>query len=523
MKIHKYITASLISAAFVMTGCSDSFLEVTSPTQEFIDTYYTTDEHIQEALVAAYNPLYWQDYSQDNGYTPINLMSDVMADDLWVGGNNTTDNKEWHLMMNFEALPKVTIEGLWACAYTGVKRCNDVITYLGWAGDNVSATNRALYEAEATALRAYYYSWVWKFWGNIPYYEVNLTSPYLAEQFKADEVYQKIVGDLETVIALNLFPMREKPENYGRVTQAMLYMLYAEVVMYQNDETRYAKALLYMKDIINSTKYDLVDDYADIFKESGEWSEESIFEINYIDDNAVRGWTNSKYAGGTVLPTLLSPYKWTDGADDHNHGWGFCPVRQETYDRYSANDTRRDATCWNAQAYVDAYNEANPITPANPTKFDYEHRYQDTGLFLEKYAAHASDNADQKADSEVNYNDNLRIYRFSETLLNAAELLVRTSGPAADAKTYLNKVRKRAGLVTELEPTIDNIIKERQLEFVGEGKRYWDLIRTGKAATTLVPDEYGYRTNTWTPSKKYLPIPQGEIDSSLGTLIQNNY
>lgn len=83
--------------------------------------------------------------------------------------------------------------------------------------------------------------------------------------------------------------------------------------------------------------------------------------------------------------------------------------------------------------------------------------------------------------------------------------------------------RHRAGLTDNKAATIDNIIDERHKEFVGEGKRYWDLIRTGKAATTLVPDAYGYRTNTWTEKKKYLPIPLSEIDASHGTLTQNDY
>ena len=121
------------------------------------------------------------------------------------------------------------------------------------------------------------------------------------------------------------------------------------------------------------------------------------------------------------------------------------------------------------------------------------------------------------------HSNNLRIYRYSETLLNAAELIVLTNGNVANAKKYLNDVRKRAGLISEVEATIDNIIEERHLEFVGEGKRYWDLIRTGKASTVLVPDSYGYRTNSWTESKKYLPIPQSEIDAAQGTLTQNNY
>lgn len=134
----------------------------------------------------------------------------------------------------------------------------------------------------------------------------------------------------------------------------------------------------------------------------------------------------------------------------------------------------------------------------------------------------SGNNKDQKSSSELNWNNNLRIYRYSETLLNAAELITRGAGQG-DAKKYLNLVHKRAGLVTEIEPTLDNIIEERHLEFVGEGKRYWDLIRTGKAASVLVPDAYGYRTNSWSSSKKYLPIPQKEIDAAKGTLVQNNY
>lgn len=351
----------------------------------------------------------------------------------------------------------------------------------------------------------FYYNWLWKFWGNIPYYEENLTAPYIAEQFQADQVYENIITDLEGAIALDVLQMKESAANYGRVTKAMAYMLYAEIVMYQNDESRFPKALQYMQEIINSSEYQLVDDYTGIFKESGEWSSESIFEIIYKDENAARSWDNPTYPGGTVLPRLISPSGWADGTDGHDNGWGFAPVRVETYEMYANNDDRRDATCWNAAA-VGSYNP----------------RYQDTGFFLEKYVAQSGGNAGQIADADLNYNNNFRIYRYSETLLNAAELITRGAGQG-DAKEYLNRVRKRAGLTTELEPTIDNIIEERHLEFVGEGKRYWDLIRSGKASSVLVPDEYGYRTNRWTENKKYLPIPQSEIDAAQGTLTQNNY
>ncbi|MDD4516252.1 RagB/SusD family nutrient uptake outer membrane protein [Massilibacteroides sp.] len=504
MKRYKYIFAGLITSVFLTTGCSDSFLEVESKTQETVDTYFTTDEHIQEAVVAAYDPLHWPDWAMSQ-YNPVQIMSDIMADDIWVGGADKNDNQYWHLMMNYEALPTNTMTGLWTVAYSGVKRSNDVLTYIGWAGENLTEENATYYEAQVRVLRVFYYNWLWKFWGNIPYYEQNLTAPYIAEQFSADEVYNKMIVDLEGAIALDVLPMKASSENYGRVTKAMAYMLYAEIVMYQNDESRYAKALQYMQEIINSAQYALVDDYAAIFKESGEWSSESIFEVNYKDDNAARSWNSPLVAGGTVLPRLISPSGWADGTDGHDNGWGFCPVRTETYERYSNNDIRRGATCWDAVS-VGSYNP----------------RYQDTGLFLEKYVAKTGDNKDQIADADLNYNNNLRVYRFSETLLNAAELIVRGAG-SGDAKEYLNRVHKRAGLTVEVAATLDNIIEERHLEFAGEGKRYWDLIRTGKAASVLVPDSYGYRTNAWSESKKYLPIPQSEIDAAQGTLTQNNY
>ena len=104
--------------------------------------------------------------------------------------------------------------------------------------------------------------------------------------------------------------------------------------------------------------------------------------------------------------------------------------------------------------------------------------------------------------------------------------MVRTG--SGDAKSLLTQVRQRAGLGA-VDATIDNIINERKLEFVGEGKRYWDLVRTGLAASVLVPtpcdgtnpNDQG-RVGTWTPSKKYIPIAQSELDSDVA-LKQNEY
>ena len=479
------------------TSCSDSFLEVENPTGENLEEYYTTDEHINEALNAAYDPIHWPDWGLGQ-YNALNIDAEIMGDNFWVGGANKTDMQNWHMLFNYEANANNTLSSLWTVDYSGIKRCNDLLKYIPWAEANLTEKNKASYEMQGRALRVYFYNNLWHYFGNIPFYLENLSSPYTAPQLKADEVYDKLIVELESVIDSNVLPMRWDDKNCGRMSQAMCYMMYAEMVMYQKDKTRYPKALQYMKEIIGDKgNYDLVDDFASIWKESGEWCKESIWEVNYEDGNNERGWDSPLAIGGTVLPTLISPNSWPggDGWNQGGDGWGFLPVRKETYDMYGTGDKRRDATIWDVRGV------------------EYTERYQDTHLWLAKYRPFTENNADVGFDNNLNYNNNLRVYRVAEAYLNAAELLLETGGDAGLAKEYVNAIRRRAGIAELGAVTLDDVINERRLEFVGEGKRYFDLVRTGKAATVLVPDNYGYRTQSWTPDKKYIPIAQAELDS----------
>jgi starch-binding outer membrane protein, SusD/RagB family len=503
MKTNKYIAISLFAASLmVTTACKDSFLEVTDPNGETLEEYYTTDAHIQEALIAAYDPIHWPDWGLGQ-YNALNIDAEIMGDNFWVGGANKADMQNWHKLFNYEGDANNTLSSLWTVDYSGVKRCNDLLKYLGW-GKNLTEENKKSYEMQARVLRVYYYNNLWHYFGNIPFYLQNLSSPYTAPQLKADEVYQQLIVELEAVISSDVLPMEWPTSQYGRVSQAMAYMMYAEMVMYQKDTSRYTKALEFMQKIIADQHYGLMDNYADIWKESGEWCKESIWEINYDDNNNERGWSSPLAVGGTVMPTLISPngFHYLKDYGFDGDGWGFMPVRLETYNMFNTADKRRAATCWDVRGTT------------------YTNRYQDTHIWLAKYIAQNANNADAGFDANLNYNNNLRVYRFSETLLNAAELIFSTDQKAALG--YFNQVHTRAGLSTMTSITLDDIIKERQLEFVGEGKRYWDLVRTGKAASVLVPDAYGYRTNTWTEKKKYIPISQSELDSD-PNLVQNDY
>jgi ABC-type transport system involved in cytochrome bd biosynthesis fused ATPase/permease subunit len=117
--------------------------------------------------------------------------------------------------------------------------------------------------------------------------------------------------------------------------------------------------------------------------------------------------------------------------------------------------------------------------------------------------------------------------RYADILLMAAEALNEDT-KSSDALIYLNQVRKRARgenisvlpdvTTTDQASLRDTIFLERRHELAMEGERFWDLVRTGRAAAILGPLGFVSGKN------ELLPIHQSEIDISQGSLTQNpNY
>lgn len=488
-------------AVLMLSSCGKDFVTAVHNSSEPQSEYYINEERMFQGLVAAYDPLKWFDYFYE--YDALNMVSDIMADDIYCGGSNEGDQPKL-VKTHFYTITSLEQCGtIWTICYSGINRACHVLENVDGV-PGMTEEKKNLYKAEATVLKAFYYTLLWKFWGNVPYYDKNLEAPYIAPQLKADEVYENIVTRLEEAFELNVLPMKAAAGSEGRVTKAMAYMLYAEAVMYQNDQSRYEKALEYMDEIITSGKYSLVADFASIWEESGEWGTESIWEINYMSEGAARSWGNPIYSGGSVYP-MLSGVPGAPEASGYKGGWGFGPVAQSAWDMYEEGDIRRDG------GILNFYYEFPDLTLG-------ETRWQYTGLFLKKYVARMNGNHGQIADADMNYGNNLRYYRYAETLLNAAELGVLTG---KDRSNYLAEVRARANCSDTGTDQL-SILEERHKEFVGEGKRYWDLIRTGQAATVLKAANHEWRQNDWTENKKYWPLPQSECDKD-PNLVQNNY
>ncbi len=507
--MNKYIKLLLIIGILVgLNSCSDDFL-TNSTTDRQAAGEPATEGAILSNLAATYQILLFDSYANNN-YNSVVLMSDLRSDDIFKGGGDAGDQRQLYLLSQFTTTPQENISGLWSIYFSGISRANNAIEACENAvGFDTKEDQAKLnkYKAEAHFLRAFYTHWLWKFWGNIPYFEELLSKPpYMARQYSANEIYAEIMEDLDFALGKDedgndRLPMSVSQDDLGRVNKAAAIMLKARVVLYQKDASRYAEVTSNLAEIISSNKYKLFTDFAGIWVDENEFNEESIFEVNHLPEG--KTWASGWQGYGTNLPAFISPNDLKAGSKvgDFKGGWGFGPVRESAWEMYEAGDTRREGSInqWEQDQYVA--------------------RFQDTGLFQAKYAARVGYNP--QGDVDLNYSNNLRVFRYAETLLTYAEMLViHEQSPVGGitAQSCMDQVRERAfGESNPLTASVENIKLERRREFVGEGLRFWDLVRWGDT-NILTENLTDYNSvRTWDDNKKYLPIPQSEIDKTAGT------
>jgi hypothetical protein len=169
---------------------------------------------------------------------------------------------------------------------------------------------------------------------------------------------------------------------------------------------------------------------------------------------------------------------------------------------FTAGDTRKTVTVLD----IEAYKTANPGMNITYTVAPYKN----TGLYNQKYLPRVGQTSGQV---ELNYLNNYRAIRYADVLLMAAEANNRAAAPNdAKAQLYLNQVRARAfgnnsNNVSATGTALRTAIwDERRLELGMEGHRFFDLVRTGQAASKIT----GWAAN----KNEVFPIPQAEVDIS---------
>lgn len=491
MKKFLKTTTIFFTFIFLLSSCED-FIEV-DPIGPISDDYFNSQEEYEEALIGAYDLLqasFWN-----------TLVGVIASDDFAAGGD--VANYDQPTLQNIDLMIHTPADNnqlrdIWSLMYAGLNRANFVLEFK----DKIAFEGRDEIIAQAYFLRAYFTFELVKFYGNIPLRidESSGTKRILnkrilfGEQFDIDrtqdigEAYSLIEEDLKEAI-LNLPVVQDfKYEITKGAAQALL----GKVYLYHGkfDQAKFGDAATVLEQVISSAQYSLVqgDDYLNLFESSGENGSEAVFEIQYSGIEPA-GWDCITCSQGSYFVKfngVRSPYD----NPIYEAGWGFNIPSQELYDAFDSNDLRREVTFLDLRDVPDSYS----------------HSRDNSGFFNRKYLPRK---ADERAGSDpLNYPNNYRAIRYADVLLMAAEADAQSGG--GNAENYLNQVRARAfgdnnhDYNSSEGNILDAIYNERRLEFAGEGHRFFDLVRTNKAASRI----NGFSVN----KNEIFPIPQVELE-----------
>ena len=525
MKRYRIIIIALI--AIISFSSCKKFLksELTDAVQTTV-TYYKTPSDAFTALVGCYNGL---NLIYNSGSIPAEL--EVFSDNSF-GGTGTFDGYGWQMIDEFDKSVSPSDasfhSSLWKQYYQSIYRCNVLLQNIDnvvW-GDSIALKKK--YTAEAKFIRAYCYLDMVRLWEKVPLV-ITPTSDNV-EQADPKLTYEQIMSDLRYASdSLPSNPYTSVPS--GRITKWAAESLLARAYLFYSgyygtatigNETA-ASALAAVEDVIANSGHALVSDFntlwpaASIGKNvtyAGENNREVVFAIKYSStDNWSGDATGNRWmVMEGIRSQSIYPYQ---------AGWGGCTVDPKLWSAFAATDTRRFASILSVADENLAYNKSSDCR-------EY------TGYFLKKHAMLC----DQNGNSVVSnfqtgqYQDYFAI-RYSDVLLMAAEL------GSPNAVSYYNQVHHRADTSATPAASVSkaDILAERRLEFVGEGIRYWDVLRQGidVAASTIAanttvsifndgtanpPSAAKLQANI-TATRGLQQIPNDQITLSSGVLKQN--
>jgi len=487
-----------------ISSCSKDWLNPPTENQASgDDSTFSDPKNAQGFVNAAYtNLLTWEQSS----FAWIGVTS-ITSDDADKGsspGDNGTDKADLDNFTFNATTP--SFYSMWSSNFNGVSYCNQALKNV--PEFDIEESLKTRYAAEARFLRAYYYFNLVRMFGNVPKlyrvvddYESEEDQEMGYTQLPPDSIYAFIKSDLE-------FALKNLPKNteygaadLGRATMGSAAGLLAKVSMYRKEWDR---AYSLTDSIINGAvgAYGLVSDYNTIWREAGENSSESIFEIQSsgVQNSSVQQFSQVQGIKEGVFNV---------SGDQVFQGWGFNTPTADLYNAYGEGDVRRDATIISVGNTL--FDGVRVIRAYNP-RYNYK-AYQ--SILRETYGG-----------STDYSNINIRVLRMGEIYLIRAEA-ANELGNTSVALSSVNAVRARArgnnpnavpdiqaGGQDELRQLIWN---ERRLELAMEYDRFFDLVRTGRAGTVLRAHGKPFVDG----KHELFPIPQNEIIASGNRFVQN--
>lgn len=486
----KYIIKSSIAIALFATlsiSCSDNFADRDPVYSIDSENYFNSKADYDNALVAAYDMLH-------SSYINV-MLGEIASDNTLSGGESATD------VIGIQQVDEMThtpqngnLKDLWNWMFAGLNRANYILEFK----DKTDFSGKNQVIAEARFLRAYYQFELVKWFGGIPMKgdaRFKLNDEKTIPRSSAAAVYASIELDLQYAVD-NLSPVAAQK---GRATKGAAQALLGKVYLYQN---KFAESAAVLEGLITSNTYSLVSNYNSIFENAGENNAESVFEVQYTDAEGA-SFDCLQCSEGNVAVGFNGIRNYAGPLFDS--GYSFNVPTQEAYNAYETGDSRRDVAILNIVTWA-----------ASNSGVSYGTGYKHTGFFNRKYIPRQGDA--NVGDQNLTNPNNYRSIRYADVLLMAAEANSR-SGNNTKGQEYLNKVRDRAFGDTNHRITVtgqaltDFIWNERRVELLGEGHRFFDLVRTGKAVGKIT----GFTAN----KNEVFPIPFEEIQFSNGNWQQN--
>lgn len=500
------MAAAMLVSAAAFQSCGKEFLEAKPKGTHFESDYYRNRQEAFNGLVAVYDVIGWSTSNYTNKLSVMN----VASDDMNAGGGSSSDLPHFQNMNKFTVTPADgPQEGLWAGGYAGVGRANVLLSKLPQTV--MDETEKKRFVAETRFLRAYFYFDLVRIFKNIPLIKEPLLADNinLVEQVNPAEVYDFITTELKESLA-DLPATVPVATEGGRITKAAGHALLGKVLLYQE---KFAEAAAQFAEVngepgqVSKFGNQLLPNFADLFVVTNKHNKESILEVNHTSLSAGT-WGCVPCTEGNIINIMSAPrnYNLLDSTRGPGFvsGWGFfIPTKELAV--WMKGDSRYAATISNVDSLANVPLGADPKIKV----VTYGQSHDNSGYFLKKYAGLAKDRSQGAGDADLNFPQNTYEIRLADTYLLEAEALVRGGGNVGRALALLNAVRDRAHMTKKSGITLDDIVDERRMELVGEGHRFFDLVRWKRAATVL---KYkGFTEN----KNEILPIPLLELTNTM--------
>lgn len=487
MKLHK-ISLALLLGLGTLTSCNDK-LELVNPNQQTTGTFGFNADDLEESVVAAYNHI-----RMEGSYARVGYNIDVCrGDEAW------NSSQVWYLPFDDLNLPVTGDIGWWVWRewYYTINVCNFAISRCGDDNSKLSEQMRRI-KGQVLFLRGLAYYNLAGYFQNPPlitdYNSYSTLEGLYGTNSSYDEVLDQVEKDLAE--AMTLLPSRDEGGEWavGRATNGAAAGYYARTLMQRH---KYAEALTVLKDIIGKKygSYQLMANYGDNFREGAQYENnaESLFEVQFLDFNSQGTddeWTpvntSPNATQGSAIESNFAPGRYGGWADISASPWLYNLFKQERTTKGKL-DPRLYWTIGTYETDWDGFEYGNVCYTETMTPNDTVVTNNiNGGLPIAKFTNLRTGLYD-KVVTGLHDGINLRMMRYSDVLLRAAECENEISGPTQQAIDWINEVRRRAGLanlrLTDF-PTKEKLFEqianvERPKEFGCEFGRGFDLIRWG--------------------------------------------